>query len=571
MVASSTQLIQMAQERIDSFDRQYGSVAVDFACHAAFPLSLTTELSYCLREKFFPNADWSIAPQLLLSGLCDRKGHDLYAMDFSVRGALLKRLLENGKFGTGRLDLLADFMAEYILAGIRQNTGDYTHNQIFSERSRTFGYPPAIIKFTALSLLKQDSELTAKIKRELQDLLRETTNLRDRLQLAMFVENQDNLLESMGFTSFSLLDLAQSIADDTSGDEFERILQVMKEYQFPSIQEKSIEYAVVYFTENVLDTIDALNKFPVLQEQAIEYTTIEFVENTVESGDALYPFEFETVQVNVKGKIVHQEQGRAFAFREPLTRDIGLEMVAIPSGKFMMGSPESEYARFDDESPQHQVTVSPFFIGKYPVTQSQWRVIANIPEIERKLNPEPSNFKGNNRPVEEVSWEEAIEFCQRLSRETGRDYRLPTESEWEYACRAGTMTPFYFGKTIKGEFANYVSNKIYLSERMTNVRQATTAVGDFPPNSFGLYDLHGNVREWCLDNWHGNYEGAPMDGSAWLSNDTNRYIVRGGSWENLPRYCRSASRLKHSPNYRNNNIGFRVVCEIPSTLLYQNH
>jgi hypothetical protein len=261
MVAQSTQLTQMAQERIDSFDRQYGSVAVNFACHAAFPLSLTTELSYCLREKFFPNPDlWSIAPQLLLSGLCDRKGHDLYVMDFSVRGALLKRLLEHEKFGADRLDKLADFMAGYILDGIGQKTRDITHEQIFSERSRVFGYPPAIIKFTALSLLKQDSELTAKIKQELKDLLRHTANPRDRLQLAMFVENQGNLFESIGLTSFSLLELAQSIANDTSGDELGRILDVMKEYKFPTLKQQIVKYVTIGFVQNPSEPKD-LNHF----------------------------------------------------------------------------------------------------------------------------------------------------------------------------------------------------------------------------------------------------------------------------------------------------------------------
>jgi formylglycine-generating enzyme required for sulfatase activity len=546
MAAQIDRLAQMAKERIAAFER-YGDNAVAFAAHAAFPLSLTTELSYCLREKFFTNkADWSIAPQLLLSGLCDRKGHDLYVMDFSVRGQLLKILIQDPNFGVNRLSELADFMETYILAGISNHNLDPTHQEIFSQRSRLFGYPPEVIKYTALSLVKQDSKLTEEIKLALQDLLRHTVNPRDRLQLAMLVENQDDLListleadrlNSLGLTSFSLLDLAKSIAGDT-GDELSRVWEIMKQHQFPD-----------------------------LREQSIDYRTVSFVENAVETGDDFYSFEFETVQVDERGKIIDREQNKAFAFREPLAPEIGLEMVAIPSGKFMMGSPDTEHDRYPDESPQHEVTVQPFFIGKYPVTQAQWRVIANTTQIERELNPDPSHFKvkGDNRPVEEVSWEEAVEFCQRLSRETGRDYRLPTEAEWEYACRAGTTTPFHFGKTITGKLANYDSDVTYLQERKVKSKGETTSVGDFPPNAFGLYDMHGNVWEWCLDNWHSNYEGAPTDGSAWLSEDDKDRVLRGGSWLNDPRYCRSASRAFNTPVDRFSRLGFRVVCEIPRT------
>jgi formylglycine-generating enzyme required for sulfatase activity len=165
-----------------------------------------------------------------------------------------------------------------------------------------------------------------------------------------------------------------------------------------------------------------------------------------------------------------------------------------------------------------------------------------------------------------MSWEEAVEFCQRLSRETGRDYRLPTEAEWEYSCRAGTMTPFYFGKTITGKLANYNSGVTYFQERKVKSKGEKTPVGDFSPNSFGLYDMHGNVWEWCLDHWHDNYEGAPTDGSAWLYNrDNASRVLRGGSWDTYPRLCRSAARYDDSPGFRI-SFGFRVVCEIPRTL-----
>ncbi|WP_193200296.1 formylglycine-generating enzyme family protein [Nostoc sp. MG11] len=291
-----------------------------------------------------------------------------------------------------------------------------------------------------------------------------------------------------------------------------------------------------------------------------------------------YPFEFETVQVDEQGQVVERKQGRAFAFREPLADEIGLEMVAIPGGNFMMGSPDSEHERDEDESPQHQVTIQPFFMGKYPVTEAQWQSIANTLPVERELDPNPSGFQDDNLPVGSVTWEEAIEFCQRLSRETGRDYRLPTEAEWEYACRAGTETPFYFGKTITTDLANYrgtdagnANEQWFFSGSYDRgpkgiYRDDITPVDAFPPNAFGLSDMHGNLLQWCLDLWHGNYEGAPADGSAWISKGDDNAVGRGGCCNSFPRRCRSASRHLRPPDIRYGDIGFRVVCEISRTL-----
>ncbi|MEL6382608.1 MAG: formylglycine-generating enzyme family protein [Cyanobacteria bacterium J06626_18] len=149
-----------------------------------------------------------------------------------------------------------------------------------------------------------------------------------------------------------------------------------------------------------------------------------------------------------------------------------------------------------------------------------------------------------------MSWYEAIEFCNRLSKYTGREYRLPSEAEWEYACRAGTATPYYFGMTISENQANYDGRY-----------KSTTEVGRFPPNAFGLHDMHGNVFEWCLDDWHDNYQGAPTDGSAWLA-DGERKVIRGGSWLYDPWTCRSAYRLDLNSGDRYNAFGFRVVCAV---------
>ena len=261
--------------------------------------------------------------------------------------------------------------------------------------------------------------------------------------------------------------------------------------------------------------------------------------------------------------IIHEYERTAQYFIEDLGNGIQLEMVMIPSGSFIMGSPETEEGSIDDERPQHQVTIKAFCLGKYQVTQAQWKAVAAFPQVNRELKPDPSRFKGNNRPVESVSWEDAVEFCDRLSRHTKRQYRLPSEAEWEYACRAGTTTPFHFGKTITTDLVNYNGNYTYGQGSKGVYRKETTEVGSFGvANNFGLYDMHGNVWEWCQDDWHSDYEGAPIDGSAWLNNeeDNNDKLLRGGSWNYNPKYCRSAYRNGINLVVNNDIIGFRVVC-----------
>jgi formylglycine-generating enzyme required for sulfatase activity len=262
--------------------------------------------------------------------------------------------------------------------------------------------------------------------------------------------------------------------------------------------------------------------------------------------------------------VIRRERKQARYFVEKLG-EIGLDMILIPGGTFVMGSPEDEPERSNYEGSLHQVTVPQFFMGRYPITQAQWQFVAGLPEVAQALQPNPSNFEGANRPVEQVSWHDAVEFCDRLSVHTSRTYRLPSEAEWEYACRAGTTTPFYFGKTLTPELANYDGNSTYNDGPKGEYREATTPVDQFGiANGFGLCDMHGNVYEWCQDHWHDNYEGAPPDGSAWLTDDAGSARVRrGGSWGNDPRYCRSAYRVYLYPGDAYNVIGFRVVCVAP--------
>lgn len=172
---------------------------------------------------------------------------------------------------------------------------------------------------------------------------------------------------------------------------------------------------------------------------------------------------------------------------------------------------------------QHRVSLPAFYLGQHPVTQAQWRAVAHLPPVNLELNPDPAHFKGEHRPVEQVSWYEAVEFCHRLSQHTGKLYRLPSEAEWEYACRAGSTTPFYFGETITPELANYNGNYSYGPGPKGEYRAQATPVGSFGVNPWGLADMHGNVFEWCQDLWHPSYDGAPRDGSAWVTGGDDRY------------------------------------------------
>ncbi|MGJ3246011.1 MAG: formylglycine-generating enzyme family protein [Elainellaceae cyanobacterium] len=267
---------------------------------------------------------------------------------------------------------------------------------------------------------------------------------------------------------------------------------------------------------------------------------------------------------------LHYQEQRSRYYAEALGHDISLKMVEIPGGTFVMGSPEEEEERMESEDPQHDVSLTRFFMGMYPVTQAQWQAVAALPQENRELEPDPSRFKGENRPVEQVSWHDAMEFCARLSTKTGREYRLPTEAEWEYACRAGTTTPFHVGETITTDLANYDgTGETYgaYGRGPKGVRRGeTTPVDSFSANAWGLYDMHGNVWEWCADHWHESYADKPddlkQDGhTPWLSTDQEAYrSLRGGSWSSFPWACRSAVRYNGLlPDLRDNNFGFRVV------------
>jgi len=279
---------------------------------------------------------------------------------------------------------------------------------------------------------------------------------------------------------------------------------------------------------------------------------------------------------------------------------LSITLLWIPPGRFWMGSPPQEPERQETEGPQHLVQLQGFFMGQTPITQAQWQRVAQWQEREgehwsRHLQPQPSFFQPdtqpgkaapgalasfrllegetttNQRPVESVSWQDAMEFCSRLSQRTGRFYTLPSEAQWEYACRAGISKPFHFDGAITPQLANYDGEQHYIQgyydyapRPKASIWRQTTPVGMFPANAWGLQEMHGNVWEWCLDEWHHSYEGAPVDGSAWRSAnaheaDTQR-LLRGGHWGDWPSCCRSACRGHNQLHHVSNGVGFRVVC-----------
>ena len=235
------------------------------------------------------------------------------------------------------------------------------------------------------------------------------------------------------------------------------------------------------------------------------------------------------------------------------------KLVVVSEGTYVMGSPSSEEGRGGDEGPVHRVTIGrPFAVGVYEVTFGEWDACVSGGGCGG-YRPDDGGWGRGPRPVVNVSWNDAKAYVDWLSSETGEAYRLLSESEWEYVARAGTTTPFHTGATISTEQANYDGNSTYGSGRKGRYRERTVPVGLFEPNEFGLYDVHGNVREWVEDCWNGSYAGAPADGSAWGSGDCDRRVVRGGSWDGFPRVLRSAIRYWYSTGNRVNDAGFRVA------------
>jgi formylglycine-generating enzyme required for sulfatase activity len=282
------------------------------------------------------------------------------------------------------------------------------------------------------------------------------------------------------------------------------------------------------------------------------------------SGPALSPPDFETVTLDSQGKEMDRRRLQAEYFTEDLD-GVPLEMVKVPGGTFEMGSPNNDPQLHYCEVPQHSVTVPEFFMGRFEVTREQWRQVARMPKVKIDLKEDPAYFRDSlKQPVEQVRWVEAVEFCERLKKKTRKPYRLPSEAEWEYAARAGTETLFAFGPTITPKIVNYDGNPSIAPPNGTD-RQKTVEVGSLGvANAFGLYDMHGNVWEWCEDVWHQIYGGEhgnpPVDGSAWVTGgEQDRRVLRGGSWHAFIWNCHSTKRDHTYASSYSNDCGFRVV------------
>ncbi len=504
---------QIAARKINSFAAR-GEGYLEFAYHAAFPLALTTDLLHYLRQNFQPNIPWYVVPDLLLSNLCHSVGYNLYEMDSAIRHYLLKCLTADKRFGATRLHRLSDALLFYIEAGI----GDRTPEELGEKPEWiALGYtaPTALAKQLALRLKQVYGGDAQK-----------------QIYTASLVGAFAQPLAENNFQP--LLILAQGLGRRARGN------QAGGEELFAQL-------------DSELNSEGKLN--------------IAGVSLPIPGRSRWRVFVFETPTVNRRGEIIKQETKKVRYYIDILPGNILLEMMDIPGGTFLMGSPSGE--GYDNERPQHEVTISPFYMAKYPITQAQWRGVAEgLPKVERDLDPNPAYFKNDDKvvadtlPVEQVSWYDCVEFCARLSRHTGKTYRLPSEAEWEYACRAGTTTPFAFGETLTSELANYNANYTFAEESKGVYREKTTPVGSFPPNAFGLFSMHGNVWEWCADDWHDSYDHANSAGTIWLSSDEliNKIkLLRGGVWIYNPGNCRSAFRVRNVGVNRYNHFGFRVV------------
>ncbi|ELS01096.1 hypothetical protein Xen7305DRAFT_00007970 [Xenococcus sp. PCC 7305] len=385
------------------------------------------------------------------------------------------------------------------------------------------------------------------------------------------------------------LGISESVANEILQAELGQIEQAKTNYQ--NVLRQTIEQGYYPFNRQIEQQLKDLQaSLNLFDSEVAEISRAILEEAEIEHKKTF--FTFEVVTVNAQGQEIQRKTKRTEYYVEELSNSVTLEMVVIPSGSFWMGTRNEEIEWlcktydsdwYKNEAPQHQVNVASFLMGRYPVTQAQWREVAGWEQVARELNPDPSKFKEDyegierwTRPVEQVSWYDAQEFCARLSKRTNQQYRLPTEAEWEYAARAGTKTPFHFGETISTDLANYrgtdweINGKVYPGNYDQGskgiFREQTTPIGYFKvANGFGLSDIHGNVWEWCEDDWHSNYKNSPTDESAWLSSKSNTKVVRSGSWLDVPVNCRSAARVNYNPELDYDDIGFRVVCMVPRT------
>ena len=608
-----------AAQTVRRFVRRFQPAYQALACHAALPLVLTPELinylrNECLRDQEVP---WVAEVDLLLSDLCQPVGYELYALDTDVRAYLLGEL--ERQYGQGRLRQVAKLLISYVKY-LAETNPQANEKELETQQWAAMIYLDAGQRRDAVS------QIAAQLQAGATTVERLGEDLVGQGELARLAEIATKFAPQLADYP-ALLDYASLVREVMAGESgiaaerLEQTYEVLpgQNLQLPESLVREVRRrqtltatisspvpdAVAVASAVVWPELQTLEfqtgrwvedgtataaDWPPLTPQTVQVAELYFEEGIPQATDpepeepeplrvpdADSPTDFITVEVATIVRDpssdewqVSRELREVERYGEPLAEGLTLEMVAIPSGEFVMGSPEDEPERYDREGPQHRVKVPGFYMGRYPVTQAQWQFVAGLPRVQQNLEPDPARFKGANRPVERVSWYDAVEFCARLSAYTGREYRLPSEAEWEYACRAGTTTPFHFGDTITPELANYDGNYSYNGGPKGEYRQATTAVDHFGiANNFGLCDMHGNVREWCLDHYHNSYEGAPTDGSPWVDEEAKgdkSRVRRGGSWHFHPWYCRSAYRNYNNPRESYNTFGFRVICVAPRAL-----
>ena len=538
MTALQSREQHRVKRQIRALLQTYGAAHLDLACHAAFPFAVTSELLYCLRENFVPEAPWIAVADLLLSSLFDSVGEDLYELAPEVRAFLLEHLARDSRFGEARLAALADFSAAYVNAKLPTNP----------RAPRELGQE---FDWLALACVRP-GEAAQQMAARLQTAMTEGRD-EERQRWVELIEGQEDMLTRLG------LEPAWLWPEETAET---KLVEEESASSFPEL--RWLEFETAQLVEESEPSFP-----PPLQTEEFTIVTFE-MEQGAESERPLEPFEFTVATLihNENEWSVQRQPQRASRLIENLPDQLHLGMVAVPGGTFLMGSPKDEPHRLDRESPQHQVTVEPFLMGRYPVTQAQWRVVAAMPQIERELAPAPAYFTGDDHPVEQVSWDDAIEFCARLSAQTNRQYRLPTEAEWEYACRADSDTPFHFGMTISTDVANYNNESkvdvLDVGNPSEASREGTVAVGYLGvANQFGLCDMHGNVWEWCQDQWHASYRykfSGSQEGGVSEQTQPMHRIVRGGSWYSTSDKCRAASRFHFQRDTRHFDLGFRVAC-----------
>ncbi|MEE3717287.1 formylglycine-generating enzyme family protein [Tumidithrix elongata RA019] len=561
---------QIAQQTIASFCDRFGIEHLRLAQYAALPLILTPELVGFLRSRFLRGeVRWIAEADLLLSDLCRQVGYERFVMEPAVKAQLL------GSLGAEAKQEVASLLLHYIAYLVKEKrylTATELENQ----------------QWAAMFYLNNHRETAvSQIMERFRQLVAETPTKGERSlyaeinRLAALVN--ENMPELQDYPE--MLDYARQVSEAMS-------IADLKQLSLPLLSEKP---PTVTLPETDIKDLP----FPELRTFEFEIETITFQPEPTSLVLKLEPFSYEVKTLEIiesrsllrqkhKKLQIRQQKQKGQQVIETLPNEVTLEMVLIPAGRFIMGAPESEKDSSSDERPQHEVTISTFLMGKYPITQAQWRAVATLPKVKQDLKSDPSRFKGENRPVEQISWYDAEEFCARLSEYTKREYRLPSEAEWEYGCRGMTSPPaplllgegskkiyppFHFGETITPEHVNYNGEYPYGDAPKGLNRAETTDVGSFSANAFGLYDMHGNVWEWCGDDWHKNYEGAPTDGSIWLAENEQkdiknnegreiRKLLRGGSWILLARNCRSAYRNPYVARNLNHGNGFRVVCPL---------